>query len=85
MFDKIKQIKKMRDLQQALAMEKAEVEKEGVKAVVNGNMKVEEIKINPNLEKEKNEELAKECINEAMKKVQMIAAQKMSQEGIFGG
>lgn len=79
MFDKFKQLKQLRDLQNSLSKEKAEVEKEGIKVVVNGKMEFEEIKLNPELDKVRQEKILKDCINEAMSKIKMMAAQKMSQ------
>ncbi len=83
MFDKIGQIKKMREIQSALKEERVEVEKEGVKLIINGNIEVEEIFINSSLSKEEQERVLVLCFNEAIKKIQMIAAQKMSQMGGF--
>jgi len=79
MFDQLKQLGKLKELKDILEKEKKEVEKEGVKVVVNGRMEIEEIKLNPQLDFETQEKIIKECINEAMKKIQMEAAQKMMQ------
>lgn len=81
MFEKLKQIKQLKNLHDALSQEKAEVENRGVKVVVNGKMEIEEIELNAELNKEEQEKAVKICVNEAMKKVQMVAAQKMSQMG----
>ncbi|MDD5144834.1 MAG: YbaB/EbfC family nucleoid-associated protein [Candidatus Pacebacteria bacterium] len=77
MFDKLKQLKQIKDLQDALKNEKAEVEKEGIRVSVNGKMEIESIELNPGLDKESQERIVRECVNEALKKVQMIAAQKL--------
>lgn len=79
MFDQLKQLGKLKELKDALEKEKKEVEKEGIRVVVNGKLEVEEIKLNPQLDFETQEKIVKECINEAMKKIQMEAAQKMLQ------
>ncbi len=79
MFDKLKQLKQFKDLQDSLSQEKAEVEKEGIRVVVNGKMEIEEVKLNPELSKEEQEKILVDCINEAMKKIKIMAAQKMSQ------
>lgn len=81
MFD---DLKKLKDLQDRLKEERAEAEKEGVKVVVNGKMEAEEIYLNEDLGKEKQEAILKDCFNEALKKVQRAAAQKMSQMKGFG-
>jgi len=83
MFDKFKQLKKARELQNALAEEKIEVEKQGTKVVVRGDMKIDSVTLS-DLEKEKQEELLKDCINEAMDKVKRVLAQKMSEMGGMG-
>ncbi len=80
MFDKLKQLKEM---QNTLSQEREEVEKNGVKVVLNGKMQVEELEINSSLQKHEQERILKECINEAMKKLQMKIANKMSGMG-FG-
>jgi DNA-binding protein YbaB len=84
MFDKFKQLKQLKDLQGALQQEKMEIEKEGTKVVINGAMQVEEIQLNRELAKEEQEKILREAINEVMKKMQMTAAQKMSQLKGFG-
>jgi len=84
MFDKLKQIKQLKELKDSLSQEKAEVEKKGTKVIVSGKMEIEEIQLNPDLSREEQEEVLKECINEAMKKIQMIIAKKMSQTPGFG-
>ncbi len=83
MFEKLKQIKKLKDLQSSLSQEKAEGEKNGIKVVINGKMEIEEIELNPELSREEQQKYLKECLNETMRKVQMIAAQKMQQMGGF--
>lgn len=78
-FDQLKQLKQMKDLQDKLSQEQAVVEKDGVKVSVNGKMEIEEVILNPNLSKEQQEKAVKDCANEAIKKVQMSAAQKLYQ------
>ena len=79
MFDKLKQIQKLKELQSILEKEKIEVEKEGIKVILNGKMEVEEIKLNSELELSQQENLLKDCINDAVSRIQTIAAQKMMQ------
>ena len=79
MFDKLQQLKKIKELQDALGKEKIEIEKEGVKVVVNGKMEVEEIKLNHQLDLKKQEQIIKDCINGAIKQIQAEAAKKMFQ------
>jgi len=84
MFDKLKQLKKLKELRDSLSQEKEEVEKEGIKVIINGKMEIENIQLNPDLDKEEQETILKECINEAIKKIQMVLASKMSQMSGFG-
>ena len=79
MFKKIKQLKGIKD---SLSQEKVRVERNGVAVVIRGDMEVEEIELNQNLDIKEQEKLLRECFNEAMRKVQMMAAQKFSQSGI---
>ncbi|MFH1657497.1 MAG: YbaB/EbfC family nucleoid-associated protein [bacterium] len=83
MFEKLKQIKKIKDLQDSLGKEKAEGEKRGIRVIINGKMEIEEIRLNPELGQEDQEKALKDCLNETMRKVQIIAAQKMQQMGDF--
>ena len=78
MFDKLKQIGKLKEIQDVLLQEKFEIEREGIKVVINGKMEVEKIRLNPELVKEEQEKIIKDCLNEAMKKIQMLALEKMS-------
>jgi DNA-binding protein YbaB len=84
MFDKLKQLKQLKELRDSVSQEKVEVENKGVKVIINGKMEIEKICLNPDLSKEEQETILKECINEAMKKVQMLLASKMSQMPGFG-
>jgi len=77
MFDKLKELSELKKIQSELGQEKTEVEKNGVKIVINGKMEIEEVVLNPELNKEEHEKVVKNCINEATKKMQMFAAKKM--------
>jgi DNA-binding protein YbaB len=77
MFDKLKELNKLRELKKALENERKEAEINGVRVVVNGRMEVEEIKLNSELSSEEQEKLVKECVNKAMREMQMEAAKKM--------
>lgn len=81
MFDKFKQLKKARDIQNSLKTKEFNSEKEGVSIIIDGTLKIKEIKLNSELNKEKQEEILKDCFNEAMQKAQVAAAQEMSQMG----
>ncbi len=77
MFDQLKQLKQLKEIQDKLSQEKVEVEKDGVKLVMNGKMEVEEIFLNTALDADKQGGVVKDCFNDAIKKIQMSAAQKM--------
>ena len=70
MFDKFKQLNDLRRMQEQVKKEIATAEKEGVKITLNGSMEILELKLNPELPTEKQEQLVKECFHEAMKKIQ---------------
>ena len=82
MFDKLAQIKQLKELQDSLKDERVSVEENGVSLTINGKMQVEEITLNENLDKQDQGKALKECFNKAMKKIQMSVAQKMS--GLYG-
>jgi len=84
MFDKLKQIKQLKELRDSFSQEKEEVEKKGIKVIINGKLEIENIELNFDLNKEEQEIILKECINEAVKKIQMVLASKMSQIPGFG-
>jgi DNA-binding protein YbaB len=89
MFNKLKQFKDLRDqakkMQNALATESVTVERGGVKVAMNGNMEITSITINENLAKDSLEGILADCVNEAIKKVQKIMAEKMRQMGGIPG
>ncbi len=89
MFNKLKHLKNLRSqaktMQNALAGEKVEVEKGGIKIVMNGNMEIISVTINENLAKESLEGILVDCLNEAIKKTQRLMAQKMQELGGISG
>ena len=78
MFDKLKQLKNLKDMQEAMEREAITVARQGVEITINGKFEVQEVSINPNLEKKEQEIVIKQCFNEAVKKLQMNMAQKFS-------
>lgn len=89
MFNKLKQFKDLRDkaktMQSALAEETISQEKNGIKVSLNGNLEITEIKLNPDLNKNEQENSLKSCLNEAIKKAQKVMAKKMQDMGGFPG
>lgn len=84
MFDKIKQMNQLRELQKQLKEEKAEVEKDGVKVIANGKMEIEEIFLNSELDNKRQEKAVKNAVNDALRKVQISAAKKMKDVDMSG-
>jgi DNA-binding protein YbaB len=78
MFEKMQQLREIKKISDSLSTESAEVEKQGVKVVINGKMKIDNIELNSELTKEEQEKILKDCINEAMTKIQKIVASRMS-------
>ena len=76
MFEKLQQLKQLRDLQQKIKQEKYDIEKNGVKLIMNGGLEIEEIRLNPELSQERQEQTLREAHNELIKKVQMAMAQQ---------
>jgi len=79
MFDKIKQLAKMKTLQKSIENEEFVSEKEGVKVTIDGSFMVKSISLNPDIDKDKQENILKECLNDAFKKARVVVAQKFSQ------
>ncbi|MFA5207914.1 MAG: YbaB/EbfC family nucleoid-associated protein [Candidatus Paceibacterota bacterium] len=84
MFDKLKDLKKLKDLESSLGKERVEKEKNGIKVVVNGRAEVESISLNAELSKEDQERYLKDCINEASRDAKMIMAKKAAEITGFG-
>jgi len=70
MFDKLKQLAKLKEIQSKLKQEFVTSEREGVKVTINGELAVEEIVLNPELAPEEQAQILKELLNEAAKKIQ---------------
>ncbi len=84
MFEQLKQIKKLQEIQNSLKNEKVTHDKNGVQIIINGKLEVEMVRLNPELAVEDQAKAVKDCINEAMKKIQVVVAQKMQSMGGFG-
>ncbi|MFA5087177.1 MAG: YbaB/EbfC family nucleoid-associated protein [Candidatus Paceibacterota bacterium] len=78
-FDKIKDIKKLKDLDSQLAKEVFEMEREGVKVIINGKAEIISISLNSDLDKDKQERVLKDIINEVSNNAKMAMAQKAAQ------
>jgi DNA-binding protein YbaB len=89
MFNKLKQFKDLRSqaktMQSALAEESVTEERNGVKLVLNGNLEIIELNLNPELSIENQTNTLKSCFNDAVKKAQRLMAKKMKEMGNFPG
>lgn len=89
MFNKLKKFRDLRSqaktMQSALAEEKVNEERNGVKVAFNGNLELVELSLNESLSKEEQERALKSCINDAIKKTQKLMAKKMQEMGGFPG
>jgi DNA-binding protein YbaB len=81
-FDQLKKIAELKKLQDSFKREKETVEKEGILVEMNGNFEVENIKLNPELSIEKQQEVLKRCLNEARENIQKRLAKVMMSSGI---
>ena len=77
MLEKIKQMKHLKTLQDSLKKERVVAEKEGVQVVIAGNMQVQDVCLNPELSREQQEIVVRDCFNEALRKLQLKLAQEM--------
>jgi len=85
MFDKIKQLQELKKMQDSFKKETHSVEKDGISVIINGNFEVIEIKLNPELETEKQQEILKNCLNEAREEIQKKLAKSLMGSGLGAG
>jgi len=89
MFNKLKQFKDLRNqaktLQNALAQESVEYEKSGVKIIMNGNLEITSLTINPDTAPGKLESVLTEAVNETIKRAQKVMAKKVQDMGGLSG
>ena len=78
MFDKLKQINEIRQLQNAIKQERVEIEKQGVRVGMRGDFEIESIRLNPALDTTTQEKLLMQCINEAKQKIQAVLAKNFA-------
>jgi DNA-binding protein YbaB len=84
MFDKLKDLKKLRDLEVALGKEIIEKERDGIKVVINGKSEIVSITLNPEMDIKKQEEVLKNCINDVSRDAKMLMARKAAEITGFG-
>lgn len=74
MFDTIKKLNELRNLQNSIKKERVEVVQNGVKIVMDGTFEVLELTLNPELDIKTQERILKSCLSEAKDKMQKIIA-----------
>lgn len=89
MFEKLKQLKDLRDkakhLQNALGAETINADKNGIKITMDGNMNVSTVVLEKEMSKEEIEKKMPDAINEVIKKTQRVMAEKMRAMGGLPG
>jgi DNA-binding protein YbaB len=89
MFNKLKQLKDLRDkaktIQNALAEEKITGDRHGIKISLNGNMEVSAVVLEKEMTKTELEKNLPDAINDAIKKAQRVMAEKMRSMGGLPG
>jgi len=85
MFDQLKKLQELKKMQDSFKEERASVEKKGVSVLINGNFEVVEIKLNEDLSTEEQQEVLKQCFNEAKDNIQKSLAKKMMSSGLGSG
>jgi DNA-binding protein YbaB len=89
MFEKLKQLKDLRDkakaMQNALAQETINTERNGIKITMDGNMNVSAVVLEKEMSKDELEKKLPDAINETIKKAQRVMAEKMRAMGGLPG
>jgi DNA-binding protein YbaB len=83
MFDNLKKLAELKKMQDSFKKERATIERRGVSITINGNLEVEEIKLNPELSIDEQQKVLKEVINEAKENMQKTLAKSLMGSG-FG-
>jgi len=82
MLDQFKKIAELKKLQDSFKKEKMTVEKRGVSVTMNGNFEVEDVKLSAELGLEEQQNVLKQCLNEARESIQKNLAKMMMNSGI---
>lgn len=78
MFDLLKQMGQLKQMQEAIKKERVEIENDGVKVTVSGEMSILEIKLNPDKPAIDQERTVKDSINQAFTEIQSRLAKNLS-------
>lgn len=81
-FDNLKKIAELKKLQDSFKKEKVIIEKDGTSVTMNGNFEIEEIKLNPELDTQKQQNVLRSCFNEARENIQKKMAQNLMNSGM---
>jgi len=82
MFDNLKKIAELKKMQDSFKKERLTVEKRGVSITINGNMEIEEVKLNPELSLEDQQNAVKQSFNEAKDSIQKTLAKTLMGAGL---
>jgi DNA-binding protein YbaB len=82
MLDQLKKFAELKKIQDSFKKEKMTVEKRGVSVTMNGNFEVEEIKLNPELNSEDQQNTLKQCLNAARENIQKTLAKTLMGSGL---
>ncbi|MBI3337076.1 MAG: YbaB/EbfC family nucleoid-associated protein [Candidatus Staskawiczbacteria bacterium] len=77
MFDNLRNLHKLKKIQEDFKKERLTVEKRGVAVTMNGNFEVENIKLNTELSLENQQDALKEALNEARENIQKTLAKSL--------
>jgi len=82
MLDQFKKIAELKKLQDSFKKEKITVEKRNIAVEMNGNFEIESIKLNPELSLSDQQEILKQCLNEAREDIQKKLAKNLMASGL---
>ena len=77
MFDALKDMAKLKQMQQALTQSVVTVEKDGVTLVMRGDFEVTDLSLNPDVDVNEQARLVLACLKEAKSQLQAKIAQHM--------
>jgi DNA-binding protein YbaB len=82
MFDQLKKMAELKKLQDEIKKETMTVEKRGVSVTMNGAFEVTELKLNPELSIDDQQQTLKQALNEVRENLQKVLAKKMMGAGL---
>lgn len=81
MFDQLKNIAKVKQMQEEMKKETVQTEKNGVYITINGNFEIIDIKLNPNLSIDDQQKSIIKCYESAKQEIQKKMVSKLG--GMF--